>query len=104
MTPQILYKVAKNSPGDLDLNFSFTFKDILTTGFTIRTGGSENGIAESLDIILGIQVSKKLLFSFAYDYTLSDIGDYENGSLEFLLNYRFIPGKKEQETTNPRYF
>jgi type IX secretion system PorP/SprF family membrane protein len=104
LTPQMLFKAAENSPGDFDFNFSLCFKEIVTTGFTIRTGGSEDIVGESLDFILGIQASKNILFSFAYDYTLSDIKNYENGSLEFLLNYRFTSKKHKTEPTNPRYF
>ena len=104
LTPQVLVKMAQNSPSDLDFNLSLTFKNIITTGFTIRTGGSEDIVGESLDFIIGIQAGKNLLLSFAYDYTLSEIRDYENGSLEFLLNYRFTPRKQKIESTNPRYF
>ena len=104
MTPQVLVKTAQNSPSDFDFNFSFTFKEVVTTGFTVRTGGSEDIVGESIDFILGIQASKNLLLSFAYDYTLSEIKNYENGSLEFLINYRFKSKKKKTIATNPRYF
>jgi hypothetical protein len=44
------------------------------------------------------------MLGFAYDITLSKIRVIDNGSLEFILSYNFIPRKIKTIVVNPRYF
>jgi hypothetical protein len=46
--------------------------------------------------------TKQLLIGFAYDYTLTKLGDYNKGSYEVILGYDFNFEKKRVIT--PRYF
>ena len=103
-TPQILFKLSENAPFDMDLNFGLDYKEKYYGALNIRTGGNNNSIAESIDVIFGFQLTDQLLLGVAYDYTLSDISRYENGSIEALLNYRFISKEKPVDIINPRFF
>ncbi|MBC7884314.1 MAG: type IX secretion system membrane protein PorP/SprF [Saprospiraceae bacterium] len=104
LTPQLLFRAAEFSPYGLDLNLSGTLYDKYSTGLTYRTGGSAGDFGESLDIIFGMQLSEKLMLGFAYDITLSKIRTIDNGSLEVILSYNFIPSKIKTIIVNPRYF
>lgn len=105
VTPQILYRYTRNTPLDLDVNASLTYLDRYTAGLTYRLGGDANSIGESLDLILAMQVSEKILIGFAYDYTLSELRKQSSGSLEIIANYRFnVSGGEGSDLINPRYF
>jgi type IX secretion system PorP/SprF family membrane protein len=103
LKPQALIKYVSQTPIDLDLNISLQFQEKLTAGLTFRTGGDGGQLVESVDLILGVQFLNQWRLGFAYDYTLSSIRQYENGSIEVLVQY-FIPQKIKQDIINPRYF
>jgi len=103
-TPQILFKLSENAPFDLDLNFGLDYNSKYYGALNIRTGGNNDSFAESIDVLFGFQLTEKLLLGVAYDYTLSDIGRYENGSIEALINYRFTKKEKQVDIVNPRFF
>jgi type IX secretion system PorP/SprF family membrane protein len=103
-TPQLLFRVAENSPWGLDLNGALTWKDKYTAGLTYRTGGTAGDLGESIDIILGMQMSQQLMMGFAYDISLSKLRVANNGSLELMLTYNLIKNKLKPTVVNPRYF
>jgi len=104
VTPQLMFRAAENSPWGFDLNISGTWKDKYSTGLTYRTGGTKGDLGESIDLILGIQLADRMMLGFAYDITLSRIRTIDNGSLEMILSYNFIPKKIKTIIVNPRYF
>jgi type IX secretion system PorP/SprF family membrane protein len=104
LQPQILVKYAQNSPLDFDLNLMGIFMEKFNAGLTYRAGGSkETGIGESLDVLVGAQLTRNLMFGLSYDITLSEVKNYSNGSIEAIL--RYCLGKSEgKEYINPRFF
>jgi len=101
--PQTLIKFVPNAPIDADVNFSAIFSERYIAGVTYRMGGSSPGIGESVDILLAAQISKTILLGLSYDITLSELRDYNTGSMEVLL--RFCFGKSEgEDIVNPRFF
>ena len=104
LTPQLLFRAAENSPFGMDLNLSATLQEKYSAGMTYRTGGAAGDIGESIDLIFGMQLSDRLMLGFAYDITLSKIRAIDNGSLEVILSYSFLPRKIKTIVVNPRYF
>ena len=102
--PQILMKYVNHAPFDADVNASFIFNKKYMAGLTYRLGGStENGIGESIDILVAAQINKHMLLGFSYDVTLSGIRDYSKGSMEGVIRYSI--GSPEGEIfVNPRFF
>lgn len=102
--PQALLKFAANSPFDADVNASFIFNKKYIAGLTYRLGGSSTSAAgESLDLMVGAQISNHIFFGLSYDVTLSEIKDYSNGSIEGVV--RYCIGKSEgEDIVNPRFF
>jgi len=104
LQPQILLKYVNNAPLDADINASLNILNKYLLGLTYRLGGSSvTGFGESMDIIIAAQLSPKLLFSVSYDLTLSDLKDFNSGSVEAMFRYSFGPGEAE-EYVNPRFF
>lgn len=102
--PQVLVKMAENSPLDVDYNLGIQLDQKYYAALTFRDGGSNTDFAESIDVLLGLQLNKQFFMGLAYDITLSPIRKYENGSVELLLHYCY--GKKENPVyrISPRFF
>ncbi|MBK9256213.1 MAG: type IX secretion system membrane protein PorP/SprF [Saprospiraceae bacterium] len=104
LTPQAMLRAAENSPFTMDLNMSASFNEKYMVGLTYRTGGVQTDIGESLDVIFSFQISERLMLGLAHDITLSKIRTIDNGSLEVMLSYCFIPRRIKTVIVNPRYF
>lgn len=106
LQPQVLLKYVQGAPFDADVNFNVEFLDRFTTGLSYRIGGSKNSsFGESLSLLVGVDITEKLMFGFSYDATLSELNNYSNGSIEGMLKF-LIGGKtkKDQGKDNPRTF
>lgn len=97
--PAVLLKRVKNAPLDLDFNFSFVYDKRITAGISYRYGGTGSG--ESIDLLALFQYNN-FGFGVAYDYGLSDLKEYNDGSIEALIRYDFI--KEHGDIANPRFF
>ncbi|MBI5914488.1 MAG: type IX secretion system membrane protein PorP/SprF [Bacteroidetes bacterium] len=98
--PNILVKWVDQAPFDFDVNLSVRYLQKLTAGLSYRAGG--NKFVESIDALLFFQISPKFGAGLAYDLTLSDVRDYQSGTVELLLRYDLRDEKGDLE--NPRYF
>ena len=105
LQPQVLLKYVKGVPFDADANLNFIFFDKITAGLSYRLGGSqENNLGESASLLLGLQAGDSFFIGASYDYTLSELRDYNDGTFELVLRY-CIGGKSEgDEYINPRFF
>lgn len=104
LTPQLLWRLAEDAPADLDINLMAFYEQVLQFGLSARGyNNTEKGLLESLDILFGVRPDERLLIGLAYDFTLSDLKDYESGSLEAVIRYR-IPKTEKVKVKDPRYF
>lgn len=97
--PSVLLKYVNNAPLDLDFNLSGVFNYKFIVGVAYRLGGSGSG--ESIDFNLFYQFDK-FGIGAAYDYTLSELQNHNNGSIEALIRYDFK--KEKRDMANPRFF
>lgn len=108
--PQVMYKYIASTtqrvPHEFDLNLSLLFFDRFNIGGTYRTAfhNKKTGLTnyDSFDVLLEVWPVKNLLIGFAYDYTLTELTNYNRGSYEVILGYEFANKKKNVLT--PRYF
>lgn len=112
--PQVLTKAtaAKDykSPFELDLNASLMLYDMVNVGVTYRTTAGNRkqynvdrlSNPESVDVMLEVWPTKQLLIGYSYDFTLSELKNYNNGSHEVILGYDFSFDRNRVIT--PRYF
>lgn len=99
-SPNILLKYVKNAPLDLDINANVIFSKEFLVGLSYRTGG--NGGGESIDLLAMYQTKSQLGIGASYDFTLSEIKQYNSGTFEILIHYDL--GKANMDLENPRYF
>ena len=104
--PQVLLKYVIGAPFDADLNVNVEFQKF-TFGVSYRLGGSKSqGLGEAISFLLGMDLSEHFMFGLSYDLTLSELRNYNNGSVEGVVRYRF-GGKSrgnQQRPVNGRDF
>ncbi len=99
LRPSALAKAVKNAPFDLDLNLSLVFNKTFIFGAGYRIGG--NGIGDSANFLMHYKINN-IGLGLSYDYTLSELNDYNNGSIEAIVIYDFV--KEQVNIANPRFF
>lgn len=97
--PAVLFKRVNNAPIDLDFNVSFVFDKKITGGISYRIGGDSGG--DSIDALFMFQYGS-IAFGVSYDYGLSQLNDFHDGSIEALVRYDFL--KERNDIANPRFF
>ncbi len=97
--PTALVKAAfgsdAGSPVQMDVTANFLIKEKFWLGAMYRTGDSFGFIAQWI-------IDKKLRIGYAYDYTISHLQNFHNGSHEVMISYemRFL----KELFASPRYF
>lgn len=97
--PNILFKFVENAPFSVDLNLSAIYNNVFTFGLSYRYGDTNS---DSIDFLAHFQATKEFGIGVAYDIPISDIREFNSGSIELLLSYNI--GKKNPDMTNPRFF
>ncbi len=92
--PSALGKAVAGSPVTVDLSANFLIYDKLTLGAAYRWNDAVSGL-------LGFQISKDLFIGYAYDYSTTDLQDYNDGSHEIILRLEF---RKNTPYLSPRFF
>lgn len=95
LRPSMLVKMVEGAPVEFDFNANFLIDKVFWIGASYRS-------FDSVSALLEIQVSDALRIGYAYDFTVSDLGQFNTGSHELMLNYRFSFNKDRIIT--PRYF
>lgn len=93
--PGILFKYAKNTPFDFDANVSVLFEEKFWIGATYR-------LEDAIAALVGFRIGHQISLGVSYDYTLSALNDFNNGSFEVFAEYLFQ--YKNSKFTNPRFF
>lgn len=93
--PQAMVKMVQNAPLQYDLNVNFLIKNKIWAGISYRSGSD-------VSALLGLQVNPQFLVNYSYDYSLTQIQKYSQGSHEITLGYLFL--YKQRKVVTPRYF
>lgn len=101
--PNILVKYVADAPFDMDVNANLVFFKKFWIGATYRLGGStQKGFGESIDAVVQYQFNPQFKIGLAYDYTLSELTNFNSGSYEAMVHYCF--NYQDRKLTNPRFF
>lgn len=92
--PAALIKYTDNAPFEFDLNLSALFAERIWLGMTFRTGDSFDVIAQF--------VLDNMRIGYAYDYSLTKLQQFNNGSHEIMISIEI--DKKSKGVHHPRYF
>lgn len=93
--PAFLFKAVNGAPPSFDLTANFLFYEKFWIGAMYRW-------QDAVGVLLQYEVNNKVKIGYAYDYTLSDIGNYTIGSHEIMLGIDFFRGVRGD--VSPRWF
>lgn len=95
LKPSTLIKYADSSPLSLDLSLNLLWNNKVEFGVSHR-------IDDSWSAIVNFKIRKGLQLGYAYDHTISNLGEFSSGSHEFLLLFDF--NSRENTYKQPRFF
>ena len=93
--PSILLKATGGAPVSLDVSANFLFNERLELGASYRLDDAISGL-------INFEVSRGLRLGFAYDYTITNLGDFNNGSFEGIILWDIL--SSERKIKSPRFF
>jgi type IX secretion system PorP/SprF family membrane protein len=93
--PSSTLRIVKGSPVSTELSLAVLLQDKLWFGAMYR-------IEDALGGMVKIDISKELSIGYSYDYTLSKLGVYSQGTHEIFISFDFI--QKGRKILSPRYF
>lgn len=93
--PSFLGKYVAGSPLSVDVSANFLLYETLNLGVNYRWD-------DSLSAILGFQVSTKINLGYAYDFTTTNLTNYNSGTHEIFFRYQLI--SKITKIKSPRFF
>jgi type IX secretion system PorP/SprF family membrane protein len=93
--PAVLVKYVAGAPLIADFSANFMFNSALTLGVSYRTSDSVSGLAS-------IQITPQILVGYAYDYTTTELQNYNSGTHEIMLRFELVSRKKGLKS--PRFF
>jgi len=83
LAPSVMIKAVSGAPVEFDFNGSLLIQNTLSLGLSYRTGDALVGMAQ---IKLG---DTPLYLGYAYDKTLTNLGNYNRGTHEVMLRFEF---------------
>lgn len=95
LKPNLLIRTVEEQLAEIHANLNLLIHEILWVGVSYRINSSVSGLLE-------LQLTNQLRLGYAYDATLTDLGQVNSGSHELMLNYQLRFSKKK--VVNPRYF
>jgi len=94
--PSIITKMVQGAPPSTDITAQCLLKETYWLGATYRIG-------DAVALIGNIKLNKQLMIGYSYDFTVSGLNNYNNGSHEIILSYDF-DGFLKNKVKSPRYF
>ena len=93
LKPSMLLRVVSGAPAHLDINANLWILNVAAVGVSYRT-------SEAVVSMLELQVNPQLRFGYAYDFTLTALGNQSTN--EIMLRYEF--GYSKKDMISPRFF
>lgn len=98
LQPAVLARHVYNAPFLMDFSAIATFSKLITIGGSYRSN-------QALVGFLGLRIKENFNIGYAYDYIMSDLANYTNGSHEIMLNYNVnLISPAERKIIDPRYY
>lgn len=95
LKPSTMIKASGGSPLSIDFSGNLLFREKFEIGLSYR-------LDESVSALINLRASKSLRIGYAYDYTLTNIGNFNSGSHEIFLLFNFDFDRSS--ITSPRFF
>lgn len=94
--PALISKMVQGAPPSTDITAQFIYQETYWFGATYRIGAA-------VAFIGNIQINRQLMVGYSYDYSVSNLSNYNNGSHEIIISYDF-DGFLKNKVKSPRFF
>ena len=94
LKPSVLLRYHSVSGYQFDINPTFEYKDIFGVGISYR-------YQDAVVALLKVKINEQMIIGYSYDYSISELMKYNDGSHEIVLRYDF---KYKVKTASPRFF
>jgi len=94
--PAVMLKAVNSAPLSFDLSANFLIQEKFTVGISHR-------FDDSLSALAGFQITPDLKIGYAYDYTTTNLGDYNSGTHELFVLFNLNLANNGIEKS-PRFF
>lgn len=95
--PSTVIKQVSGAPLTFDVSANVLYQDTFELGVSYR-------YQDAVTAMFGIEVLPDLRLGYAYDFNTSALKDYNNGSHEFILTYRFDLLGLSKKYSSPRFY
>jgi len=93
--PSVLVKAVEGAPWATDFSANFLLQEKLTLGASYR-------MDDSVSALVGLQFAKDFFIGYSFDYTVTNLNKYNDGTHEVILRYQ-MP-QKSTTIKSPRFF
>ncbi|TYP75060.1 PorP/SprF family type IX secretion system membrane protein [Aquimarina intermedia] len=97
LKPSVVIKQVVDSPLTFDISLNSLIYDRFELGVSYR-------YQDALVALAGFQITPNLKVGYAYDFSISELSGYNNGSHEVILLYNFDLLKFTKKYASPRFF
>ena len=95
LRPSFFVKMVKGSPLSIDLTVNAIYRDKLWFGAMHRFG-------DAVGLIVQYQINPQFRAGYSYDFAISKMQNYNNGTHEIMISYDMI--FRDDKIVTPRYF
>lgn len=93
--PAFMAKIVSGAPITADLSANFLLQERLTLGAAYR-------FDDSVSALVGFQITKDFFVGYSYDYSVTELNKYNDGSHEIIVRFQLMP--KATRIKSPRFF
>ncbi|MFW5753577.1 MAG: type IX secretion system membrane protein PorP/SprF [Marinilabiliaceae bacterium] len=94
--PSIINRIVEGAPTSTDFTAQFLISDTYWAGATYRHD-------EAAALLAAMQVNNQLMIGYSYDFQLSELSTFNNGSHEIVISFDFADFTREK-VVSPRHF
>lgn len=95
LKPTFMAKITSGAPVTYDISANVLLQNTFNLGVGYR-------FDDALSALVGFHLNQSFFVGYAFDYSLSDLNKYDNGSHEIIL--RFAVPEQRQRARSPRFF
>jgi type IX secretion system PorP/SprF family membrane protein len=95
--PSTLLRFQEQAPFSFDINSTFVLYNTVGLGVSYR-------LVEGFVGLFELQINDNFHVGYAYDFTVSDLNQYSNGTHEIMINYRIKIAKLHHTMPCPTYW
>jgi len=97
LKPSAVVKEVIGAPFSFDVSVNALYNEMFELGLSYR-------YQDAVSALAGFNITPSLRIGYAYDFNTSELNDFNNGSHEFILLYKFDVLGFSKKYSSPRFY